>query len=150
MLRQLQHGAQVIIGPAVLDSMSLSVASEMMGAQGRQLVAKLTASVLAMDLSEHHQTATATVDWYMPDGWVQHWKATTGTRWRLGRWWNRRRPPRMTTVTRQVVTEIVWDQQAGFPHSTIPADDRLGAHVVYVQPRRPARTRNPSVPHYAN
>lgn len=150
MLRTLRHGAEVIIGPAVLDSMSLSIASEMMGAQGRTLVARLTAQVLALDLTDRTQTAAATIEWHMPATWVQHWKATVGIRWRLTRWWVRRRPPRMITVTRDVTTSITWTERAGFPHSSIPVDARLGQAVLYAQPAAPATVGKPSTPHYAN
>lgn len=147
-LQRLKFGAMATLGTGVVESMDLSLVAELGDRAGRQLVARLTTYVLAQDLGQREQHATEQIDWHMPATWWDHFKATTATRWRLGRWWNHRRPPRMTTVTRDVTTSVTWQESAGFPHSSIVTNERLGNYVVYATPVNQAAMGNPSTPTY--
>jgi hypothetical protein len=141
--------AMATLGEYTLRSMQLTIdaQADLLGHEGRMLVSRLTANVLGQDLGARTQTAATDVEWHVPASWVQHWKATTGSRWRVGRWWNRRRPPRMSTIVRTVRTEVRWEERAGFPYSNVVVDDSLGRAVLYVSPQGRARTE-PSTPTY--
>lgn len=147
-LRRLKFGAMTTLGTGVVESMDLSLAADLGGQAGGQLVARLTAHVLAQDVGNRTQSATGRIEWHMPSTWWDHFKATTGTRWRLGRWWNRSHPPRMATVSQDVTTTVDWEESAGFPHASIVADDRLGAYVVYANPVNQPVMGKPSPPTY--
>ncbi len=148
-LDRIQFAAQQTLGETTLGSMDLTAVEQVGASFGRGLVARLTAEVLGQNLELRQQEVTEPVEWHMPATWWQHWKATTGTRWRLGRWWNRRHPPRMLTVSRDVTTRIVWDERVGYPHADLPLP-ALGDPVLYVQPSGLPYRPEPSAPTYRN
>lgn len=145
-LRTLKLGAVARVGSGVIESMHLDVATDLMGSTGRDLVARLSAHVLAQDVGTRTQTAVTPVEWHMPATWWDHCKATSQSR--LVRWWARRRPPKMLTVTQNLSLSVQWAEAAGFPHSEIVADPRLGGHVVYASPVNHPTVGKPSPPTY--
>lgn len=144
----MRYAAVATLGAYTQRSMHLTidVQADLLGKAGQDLVARLTASVLGQDMGEHVQQAQSTVEWHMPASWVQHWKATTGSRWRLGRWWNRRHPPRMSTIVRTVTTDARWHERVGFPYADVVVNDSLGKAVLYVQAA--GTQTKPSTPTY--
>lgn len=111
---------------------------------GRTIALNVRALVLGERLPPHTETAATSVTLDAPASPWQHWKwRHAGARW--ARWFVRRRPPRMVSVSTPVTLTTRWEQMAVYPWQRLArAGDGVGRPVRIVQGPESTWSHGPS------